>query len=136
MTDLKALEEERGAVYGDALQNHQFISMAWAGQLQPHWQAIRDGVPIPPDCTARMFASVKLLRMRLKFKQDNYDDLTVYTGFSEKWQNPKPSPLSSLSREELQCLFGRLLKSQEQQEESSSTEPSGPSPGLATPTAP
>lgn len=86
MTDLDAIKAERRKVYGDPLENHRGIAQAWAGLLQPHWEKIRDGVPVPPHVVALLMAALKMNRCRIVFHQDNYDDLLNYLEFAEEWQ--------------------------------------------------
>lgn len=83
---------ERRKVYGDPRDNHRGISMAWAGLLQPHWQAIRDMVPIPEHTVALLMASLKMNRMRMVYHKDNFDDLRVYVGFAQAWQQTWTGP--------------------------------------------
>jgi hypothetical protein len=84
---LEEIKKSRQAVYGDPLQNHQGIAAAWSGLLQPHWEAIRDGRPIPSWTVAHMMAALKLNRMRITYHPDNYDDITVYLQFAKDWQS-------------------------------------------------
>lgn len=80
------LQRERQAVYGDPKENHDGVAMSWVGLLQPQWERIKNGQPIPAWCVALLLAQLKINRMRRVFKQDNYDDLAVYASFAEKWQ--------------------------------------------------
>jgi hypothetical protein len=90
---LDAIKAERQKVYGDPRENHRGIAMAWAGLLQPHAPAIARGDPIPDWTVALMMAALKLNRMRLTFKQDNYDDIRNYLEFAEQWQqSTSPGP--------------------------------------------
>lgn len=84
---LKAIQADRQKVYGDPKENHDGIAMGWVGLLQPHWQDIRDGKPIPAWCVALLLAALKLNRMRRVFKQDNYDDIRNYLQFAQDWQS-------------------------------------------------
>lgn len=83
---LRAIQAERQKVYGDPLENHRGIAMAWSGLLQPHWEAIRDGRPIPAWCVALLMGTLKINRMRRIYKEDNYDDLRNYLQFAQEWQ--------------------------------------------------
>lgn len=80
------LQRERQSVYGDPKENHDGVAMSWVGLLQPQWERIKNGQPIPAWCVALLLAQLKINRMRRVFKQDNYDDLAVYASFAEKWQ--------------------------------------------------
>lgn len=83
---LTEIQAQRQKVYGDPLENHRGIAMAWVGLLRPHWEAIRDGHPIPSWTVAHLMCALKLNRMRRVFSQDNYDDARNYAAFAEKWQ--------------------------------------------------
>lgn len=78
--------DDRGQVYGPPRENHIGIAQMWAPLLQPHWQAIRRGDPLPEHVVALMMVALKLDRMRLAFSADNYLDLVVYLGFAHDWQ--------------------------------------------------
>lgn len=84
--ELQALSTERRSVYGDPLENHKGIAMAWAGLLQPHAEAIGRGEPIPASTVAHLMAAMKLNRMRLVHHADNYKDIAVYLAFADAWQ--------------------------------------------------
>lgn len=86
MTDLEALKAERQEVYGDPIENHKGIAQMWACLLQPHAERIARMEPLPEHVIALMMVGLKLNRMRRRYKQDNYDDLRVYLGFAEGWQ--------------------------------------------------
>lgn len=83
---LDAIQADRQKVYGDPRENHRMIAMAWAGLLKPHVEAINNVQPIPEWTVALMMASLKNLRMRNVFHQDNYDDARIYLSFAEEWQ--------------------------------------------------
>jgi len=81
------LIKDRGEVYGDPRESHCAIAMAWAPLLKPHEQRIANMRPLPEHTIAQMMAAFKLCcRSRLRFKQDNYDDMRAYIGFAEEWQ--------------------------------------------------
>lgn len=87
---LDTIQTERQSVYGDPLKNHHGIAMMWATLLAPWWERIRDYEPIPPHVVALMMSALKLNRMRLGFKEDNYDDLAIYADrFAKEWQANK-----------------------------------------------
>lgn len=95
----QALADERQQVYGPPKENHDGIAHAWVGLLQPHWEKIRDGGPIPAWTVALMLAAMKLNRMRRVFKQDNYDDIMVYLKMAMKWQGEEQEPYVPLTDE-------------------------------------
>ncbi len=43
-------------------------------------------IPVPVHVVALLMVALKLNRMRLRHKKDNYDDLAVYLQFAEEWQ--------------------------------------------------
>lgn len=73
-------------MYGDPEENHHGIAMMWACLLQPWADKISRMEPLPTHVVALMMAALKLNRMRRVYKKDNYDDLKVYLGFAEEWQ--------------------------------------------------
>ena len=83
---LAEIMAERHEEYGDAKETQRFIAMAWASKLQPHAEAVAKGEPVPEWVVALMFNDAKSVRMRLKFKQDNFDDAHNYLKFAEQWQ--------------------------------------------------
>lgn len=87
-----AITSERQKTYGDAKENHNLIADTWIPLLQPHAENIRLGKRIPAWTVALMMASLKLVRMRHAFLQDNYDDAAIYMGFAEKWQKEDNPP--------------------------------------------
>lgn len=80
------IKRDRQAIYGDPLENHKGIGMAWTPLLQPHVEAIARGEPLKASTVAHMMAAMKLNRMRRVYHQDNYDDLAIYLEFARKWQ--------------------------------------------------
>lgn len=82
----KTVRRERGEIYGDPLENHRGIAQVWAPLLQPHWEAIKAGDPVPPHVVALAMVGLKLDRMRLAYSLDNYVDLLVYLTFAHDWQ--------------------------------------------------
>lgn len=83
---LDDIVRERGKVYGPPKENHEGIAMMWAPLLQPHAELIAQQKPLPPHVVAQLMVALKLNRMRLVHKQDNFDDLRNYLTFAEKWQ--------------------------------------------------
>lgn len=83
--DAKALEAERGQVYGDPLPSHRNIGLSWTGLLQQHYGITLDH-PIPPEMVALMMVTFKAQRSCRVFKADNYDDLAVYADFARRFQ--------------------------------------------------
>jgi hypothetical protein len=86
MTDHDTIKRDRQAIYGDPLENHKGIGMAWTPLLQPHAEAIARGEPLKPSTVAHLMAAMKLNRMRRVFHADNYDDMLIYLEFARKWQ--------------------------------------------------
>ena len=84
--ELKALEEERGRVYGDPLTSHKNIGLSWTGLIQQHFGITLDH-PIPPELVALMMTTFKAQRACRVYKQDNYDDLKVYADFAQRFQD-------------------------------------------------
>lgn len=93
---LKALSDQRSEVYGDPLQSHIAIGLAWEGIFRNRYQAAEDGsnidpgigVLFPPDLVALMMAAFKNVRAaRPIFKADSYDDAAVYLGYSRSWRS-------------------------------------------------
>lgn len=85
-TDLNALKADRQEVYGPPDINHDGIAMQWAPMLQPWSDHIAQMKPLPRHVVALMFTLLKVNRMRITFKQDNFDDARVYMQFAEEWQ--------------------------------------------------
>lgn len=85
--ELKAIEIERGKVYGDPETSHRNIGMAWTGILQQHFGITFDH-PIPPYVVALMMVMFKAQRSSRVFKKDNYDDMAVYADFARRFQKP------------------------------------------------
>jgi len=81
-----AIAEERQKVYGDPKINHDGIAQAWTALLEPHAKGLSEGKPLPAWTVALMMASLKLLRMRNVYHEDNYDDISVYLRFAKAWQ--------------------------------------------------
>lgn len=90
MTDdnLKAIEEERGKVYGPTRFSHENIGLSWTGLIQQHY-GIKLDHPIPDFLVAMMMSHFKGQRSVRVFHQDNYDDKHNYTGFAERFQQGK-----------------------------------------------
>lgn len=86
-TDLKALEAERGRVYGDPKLSHINIGLSWTALLQQHY-GIQLSHPIPPELVALMMVTFKAQRSSRVFHQDNYDDMAVYADFAKRFQKP------------------------------------------------
>ena len=60
MTDLKAIEEQRGTHYGPPRPNHRDIGQAWGAALTAaEWKS---GDNVPPDVVAGMMAMLKIVR--------------------------------------------------------------------------
>lgn len=85
--ELKAIEVERGKVYGDPKTGHTNIGLVWTGLLQQHY-GITLSHPIPPEVVALMMVQFKAQRSARAFKKDNFDDLHVYADFAERFQKP------------------------------------------------
>lgn len=83
---LDQIKEERQQVYGDPFINHQGIGMAWTGLLEPYADDIKDMKPIPPHIVALMMCMLKILRCRITYHEDNYDDLANYAEFAKEFQ--------------------------------------------------
>ncbi len=86
-TDLKALEAERGKVYGDPKLSHTNIGLSWTGLLQQHYGIALDH-PIPPELVALMMTTFKCQRSARVYHADNYDDGRVYLDFAQRFQKP------------------------------------------------
>lgn len=84
------IRQSRGLVYGDPKENHQGIAKIWAPLLQPHWEDIKLGEPLPAHVVALLMAGVKLDRMRRVYSYDNYLDAIVYLSFAHEWQRAHP----------------------------------------------
>lgn len=87
--DLKALETERGQVYGDPLTSHRNIGLSWTAILQQHYGITLEH-PLPPELVALMMVTFKAQRSARVFKADNFDDLQVYADFARRFQEGKP----------------------------------------------
>lgn len=93
---LAAIEAERSEFYGDPLESHTAIGLAWEGVFRNRYQDLRQldecvgptTLPIfPADLVALMLAAFKVVRAaRPKYKQDSYDDAHVYLDFSERFR--------------------------------------------------
>ncbi len=92
------IQAARQSVYGDPLQNHLGIAQGWAGLLQPHWEAVKNGDPLPPHVVVLLMAALKLNRMRLVHHEDNYKDAAVYLAFAERWQRDWKPPARAYHR--------------------------------------
>jgi len=86
LKELETVHAERGAIYGDPVENHKGIAMMIAPLLQPHWEAIRDMKPIPASTVCCLLVAVKLNRMRRVRHEDNPRDLTLYAMFADVMQ--------------------------------------------------
>jgi hypothetical protein len=82
----EGVRADRGTVYGDPLENHRGIAQMWASILQPHWETIKRGDPVPPHVVALLLCLLKINRMRLRYHEDNYIDECIYLGFAYEWQ--------------------------------------------------
>lgn len=80
------LREERGSVYGDVRDNHEGIAQMWAPILKEQANRIAKGEPLPAWVVTLMMAILKINRMRLKYHQDNFDDLFNYARFTNDLQ--------------------------------------------------
>lgn len=89
------LERSRSMVYGDPLESHIAIGLAWEGIFRNRYQdldfVIENHVPrgqlFPPDLVALMEATFKNVRAaRPVFHKDSYDDAHVYLNFSERFR--------------------------------------------------
>lgn len=86
MSTAAEIKSERQKVYGEPRENHRGVANAWAGLLQPHWEAIRRGDPIPEWTVALLMVALKTNRMRRVYHADNFQDLRAYLDFAEEWQ--------------------------------------------------
>lgn len=80
------IRTERAAVYGDPLENHRGIALAWAPLLHAHREAVARMEPLPEWVISLMMAQLKLLRMRYVYHEDNFPDARNYLKFTEEWQ--------------------------------------------------
>jgi hypothetical protein len=87
MSDLEQIKAERGKVYGDPKRNHEGIAQMWASIFQPHAETIAQGKPLPGHVIALCMVLLKVNRMRLRYHQDNYDDLRNYLDFAQEMQD-------------------------------------------------
>jgi hypothetical protein len=85
---LKALEEERGKVYGKPRHSHVNIGLSWTGLIQQHYGITLDH-PLPDFLVAQMMVAFKNQRSARVFQQDNYDDAAVYGDFAKRFQQGK-----------------------------------------------
>jgi hypothetical protein len=85
---LKAIEIERGKVYGPPKSSHANIGLSWTGLIQQHYGITLDH-PIPDFLVALMLDHLKGQRSCRVFKQDNYDDKHIYADFAERFQQGK-----------------------------------------------
>lgn len=76
---------ERGKVYGDPMESHTNIGLAWTGLIQQHY-GITLAHPLPASLVAQMMASFKIQRSAKCYKDDNYVDLAAYARFAEQFQ--------------------------------------------------
>lgn len=76
---------ERGKVYGDPLESHRNIGLAWTALLQQHYGFTFEH-PIPPEMVALMMVTFKAQRSARVFKADNFIDLHAYARFAEEFQ--------------------------------------------------
>jgi hypothetical protein len=84
--DVEAIKRERQKVYGEPRENHRGIAMQWAPILPAHAEKIARMEPLPEWVVTLMMMLVKANRMRYVYKQDNFDDMAAYAGFTERWQ--------------------------------------------------
>lgn len=94
--------EERQSDYGNPKHTHESIACAWAGILRPWALRIARGEPVPAYVVSLMMASMKLMRARSTFKDDNYVDAINYTAFGRRFQreheqDSRGTPPQSLS---------------------------------------
>jgi len=76
---------ERGKVYGDPLESHTNIGMAWTGLIQQHY-GITLAHPLPASLVAQMLVAFKNQRSAKVYKDDNYLDMAAYAKFAEQFQ--------------------------------------------------
>lgn len=88
--ELKAIEEERGRVYGDPLTSHENIGLAWTGLIQQHY-GIKLDHPLPAWLVVLMMVQLKAQRSARVFKDDNFKDAHVYLDFAERFQTSADS---------------------------------------------
>ena len=84
---LDRLTLERGSVYGEPRQNHDFIGMQWTPILYPWLNWIAQGRAVPAHVVALQLHGLKYNRMRNVYHPDNYDDASVYLIFAKRWQS-------------------------------------------------
>ena len=83
---LDQIHRERGAIYGDVVENHKGIAMMFAPILQVHWEKIRDMVPLPPWAITLLIKLIKCNRARLVAHEDNFVDDLLYGAFTYEMQ--------------------------------------------------
>jgi hypothetical protein len=83
---LRKVREERGAVYGDPVENHRGIAMMMAPLLQPWAEQIGRMEPVPPWVVCNLIRALKLNRTRRTYHEDNYLDDVLYAGFAAVMQ--------------------------------------------------
>lgn len=86
--ELKALESERGKVYGPPLLSFNNIGLSWTALIQQHY-GISLPAPLPPALVAQMMVAFKNQRSARVHKSDNYADLHVYADFADRFQQGK-----------------------------------------------
>lgn len=85
--------EERGKIYGDPYDSHVNIGKTWTALIQQHYgQTLPHD--IPASLVAQMMSAFKIQRSARVFHEDNYIDLSAYSGFACDFQkreqkNPK-----------------------------------------------
>lgn len=85
---LKALEEERGKVYGKPRASHRNIGLSWTAIIQQYY-GIELPHPIPDHVTAKMMVAFKNQRGLRVWHPDSGDDLRVYADFGDRFQQGK-----------------------------------------------
>lgn len=85
---LKAIEIERGIVYGPPREFMRNLGFAWTSIIQQHY-GITLPHTIPDHVSALMLTSFKVLRSTRAHKSDNYDDGHNYLSFADRFQQGK-----------------------------------------------
>lgn len=85
-SEIQAILEERGKIYGDPELSHENIGLAWTGIIQQHY-GIRLDHPIPAWLCELMMVQFKLSRSARVFHHDNFVDARAYLGFAEEHQD-------------------------------------------------
>lgn len=78
------IRRERGAIYGDAFDNHENQGLLLTGLIQQHYK-IRLAHPVPPDLAMMMMVACKINRsVTGSYHEDNYRDARVYVQMADE----------------------------------------------------